>query len=90
MEYITNGLRNLCFGNSIVENQGTYILTLKVKFNDQTFEYKGNTNEQTTKLYYNMLSQIDKIQNYNDFKTEIKLEGNDKQTYQITTFKKLF
>lgn len=89
MDYITNGIHNLYFGNT-ESNQKVNKFTVVVKFNDQTYEYNGNSNEQTIKLYYIILSQIDKISQYNNFKTVISLEGNNKQTYQIITFKKLF
>lgn len=87
MEYITSGIQSICFGSNATKANK---LKLTVKLNDQVYEYQGYSNDQTMKLYYNMLAQANNIKYYNDFKTIIELEGIDKQTYLFSTYKKIF
>jgi len=88
MEYVTSGLKNLYFGNTD-KPKSSLIILVKTK-DDNIFEYKGCDDNQTTKLYYNLLNQVDICKRNNAYKTTISLEGGSGRTMYFSTYKKLF
>lgn len=87
MEYITNGIRNICFSS---ENKPSNSLFINVDTEGNTYQYRGNNNEETTKLYYNLMKQVSSNKIGNEYKTTISLEGNQEKHIYFSTFKKLF
>lgn len=88
MEYVTTSLKKLCFGDSEIPESSLSVIVKT--FDDNIYEYKGDNNEQTIKLYYNLLSQVDICKRRNTYKTTISLEGSSGRTMYFSTFKKLF
>lgn len=89
MNYILTSLKNLTLSNATPDNSEESI-HVKVYFNNQEYNFNGRNNEETFKLYYNLLKQSDKVKIFNDYPTLVEIVGNDTKTYKFTTYKKLF
>ena len=55
-----------------------------------SYQFKGKNNHETTKLYYNLMNQIDSAKHFNKYKTTVQLIGPTGTEMYLSTYKKLF